>query len=298
MVVPTESELRVSELVLYLAGRPIPGQAVQSIGPERAIWSVATTEDGGVDSTLVANYRVVEFALSRNPVSRDAWAEVWRLVSSDQGDSVTVGVGPGGGPEYAVWNERAQARFVKQVAPLRSWGLVLVLLAGLVVWSFTLTREPGGGGAPRSLAKVVMWFWFWTIFASFLLIWLITGEFNGILTGQALILMGVQAATSSGSESINLHNLGGRATVSVHPAIGKRVPKTLHDLLADGSNAYRLHRMQNLIWHVTLAVIFIRHVYENLWMPEFDDTFLVLLGISNGLYLGLKISEIPKALVK
>jgi hypothetical protein len=30
-------------------------------------------------------------------------------------------------------------------------------------------------------------------------------------------------------------------------------------------------------------------------MPEFENTLLVLIGISNGLYLGFKIPETPKS---
>jgi hypothetical protein len=45
------------------------------------------------------------------------------------------------------------------------------------------------------------------------------------------------------------------------------------------------------VWTVVLSIVFIKQVYENLAMPEFNTTLMGLLGLSAGTYLGLKIPE-------
>jgi len=62
------------------------------------------------------------------------------------------------------------------------------------------------------------------------------------------------------------------------------------DLLTDDGGA-ALHRFQMAVWTLVIAAMFIHDVYVNLAMPNFPDTLLGLMGISNGLYVGLKIPE-------
>jgi hypothetical protein len=51
------------------------------------------------------------------------------------------------------------------------------------------------------------------------------------------------------------------------------------------------HRFQMATWTLVLSLVFIKGVYENLAMPEFNTTLMGLLGLSAGTYLGLKIPE-------
>jgi len=62
------------------------------------------------------------------------------------------------------------------------------------------------------------------------------------------------------------------------------------DLLSD-VNGITLHRFQMLVWTLTLGIVFIIGVYQNLAMPQFDPPLLALMGISSGVYLGFKIPE-------
>jgi hypothetical protein len=43
-------------------------------------------------------------------------------------------------------------------------------------------------------------------------------------------------------------------------------------------------------WNLVFGVIFVRAVYYKLAMPEFSNDQLLLMGISNGTYLGFKWS--------
>jgi hypothetical protein len=45
---------------------------------------------------------------------------------------------------------------------------------------------------------------------------------------------------------------------------------------------------------IVLAFVFVRAVYVDALMPDFDATLLGLLGISSGTYLGFKFPETAK----
>ena len=51
------------------------------------------------------------------------------------------------------------------------------------------------------------------------------------------------------------------------------------------------HRLQVVIWTMVLGVVFVQTVAQVMSMPEFPETLLTLLGISNATYLGFKIPE-------
>jgi hypothetical protein len=64
------------------------------------------------------------------------------------------------------------------------------------------------------------------------------------------------------------------------------------DLLSD-ENGISFHRLQMALWTLVLVVVFIRAVYSDILMPDFDATLLGLIGISSGTYLGFKFPEKP-----
>jgi hypothetical protein len=65
------------------------------------------------------------------------------------------------------------------------------------------------------------------------------------------------------------------------------------DILSDG-DGISFHRFQIVVWTVVFASIFVRSVYRDLAMPDFDASLLGLMGISSGTYLGFKFPEAPK----
>lgn len=62
------------------------------------------------------------------------------------------------------------------------------------------------------------------------------------------------------------------------------------DISDDGSGV-SVHRLQVILWTIILGAVFIRSVAQSMSIPEFPDTLLVLIGISNGIYLGFKFPE-------
>ena len=63
------------------------------------------------------------------------------------------------------------------------------------------------------------------------------------------------------------------------------------DLLSD-ENGISFHRLQMATWTIVLVMVFVRAVFTDLIMPEFDVTLLGLMGISSGTYLGFKLPEV------
>jgi hypothetical protein len=64
----------------------------------------------------------------------------------------------------------------------------------------------------------------------------------------------------------------------------------LRDILSD-ENGISFHRLQIVGWTVVLVGVFIRTVWRDVAMPDFDATTLGLMGISSGTYLGFKIPK-------
>jgi hypothetical protein len=51
------------------------------------------------------------------------------------------------------------------------------------------------------------------------------------------------------------------------------------------------HRVQMVLWTLVLGAFFVWNVMDVISMPEFSNTLLILMGITNGTYLGFKTQE-------
>ena len=98
------------------------------------------------------------------------------------------------------------------------------------------------------------------------------------------------APTTSDAEKAEVTQKINAQAQNAKPARGK--DKWLVDVLSD-ANGLSFYRFQVFIWTIILGGFFIWHVANELSMPEFDTTLLLLMGISNGTYLGFKIPEDP-----
>ena len=52
-----------------------------------------------------------------------------------------------------------------------------------------------------------------------------------------------------------------------------------------------MHRVQFGLWTLVLMVVFIYEVFQNVSMPDYGTSLLALMGVSSGVYAGLKIPE-------
>ena len=79
-----------------------------------------------------------------------------------------------------------------------------------------------------------------------------------------------------------------RVVVVVRPA-PSTTGRWWKDILMD-EEGVNFHRFQMAAWTLVLGIVFLRQVYDELAMPEFNASLLALIGISSGTYLGLKIT--------
>lgn len=169
------------------------------------------------------------------------------------------------------------------------FGAILVIAVWCILYllgkNSGMVRDRGGPGTTLkdrtfSLARVQMAWWFAIILASYIFLWVVTGEMAS-LSIQALSLMGISGA--SGLVSAGLDK-------SKQAALPKSRGRFFEDLLTD-AEGITLHRFQMLVMTVVIGIFFADHVATQLTMPEFDANTLALLGISAGTYLGFKVPE-------
>jgi len=168
-----------------------------------------------------------------------------------------------------------------------------------------LMDHPGG---QYSLGKSQMAFWGLLVLLSFLGV-LVNTHLIVFIPQQVLILLGISGATGLGAIVIsNGKKAAEIATLEEKLKSGDPDPKAtearlkelhkptlksrsfLHDICDDG-NGISFHRLQTVLWTLTLGGIFITSVIHTISMPEFPDSLLTLMGISNSIYLGFKFPE-------
>jgi hypothetical protein len=173
-----------------------------------------------------------------------------------------------------------------------------------------------------SLGKSQMAFWGLLVLLCFVGVFILTGTMERI-PPQTLILLGISAATGLGavlignSKKSEFHttieglkreqqNLAGQPVTPENTAHVEAINLEIEglkkqmqsvpskgfwrDILDDG-NIPSFHRFQVVLWTVVLGAVFVRSVAQVMSMPEFSETLLTLLGISNATYLGFKIPE-------
>lgn len=183
---------------------------------------------------------------------------------------------------------------VSAIICLLALGLLLYLgrktnlLRDAVIITSTSTKGvPLTDLRPFSLGRCQMAFWLFLITSAFLLIWIATGQFNGILTSDSLVLLGICGTTGLAAIGVDeIKGSQGRYGASTSQGFFRDI------LCADGGPA--LHRVQSFIWTIVLGSVFVRSAYASLQLPQFDATLLTMIGISGGLYIGFKFPEQKK----
>jgi hypothetical protein len=130
-----------------------------------------------------------------------------------------------------------------------------------------------------SLGRTQMALWLALATAGFIFLWLTLGLYLHVITTAILVLLGINGAT-------------GLAAVAID---GSTPPKAQSkgfwaDILSDATGP-QVHRVQVVIWTGILGTIFVWNILRNFVFVEFDTNLLLLMGISNAMYLGFKAKE-------
>jgi hypothetical protein len=170
------------EIIMFLNGRPVTGEYPEVILPEE---------------------QLVQFHISRAAGgNEDLWGDLLgEPTSFTKPVQVSLGLEKG----YPL-----QGAQTLEFIVIQEWGfwscflLVAAVLLSILYLGHrtTLLRASGPNRADKklpaySLGRVQMAFWFVMVMTSFLLIWLITGEYSTI-TSSTLVLIGIGAGTALG----------------------------------------------------------------------------------------------------
>lgn len=146
---------------------------------------------------------------------------------------------------------------------------------------------------PYSLSRFQFLIWLIVIFFGILHIWIITDVLTSP-SGSSLFLIGISGGTFYISKLLDKSPAAtandGPTTVANFIAEDQKSKGLLNDILSDGKSI-SLHRLQLVLFTVFLAGYFVLEVINNLIMPQFDQTMLTLMGISNATYAGIKTTE-------
>lgn len=112
-------------------------------------------------------------------------------------------------------------------------------------------------------------------------------QLQAAATGTAAAL---EIAAAIAPKLARLEELKAQLAVPVVPPESNR--RWYLDLLSD-EKGISFHRLQIAIWTLVLVIVFVKAVYQDILMPDFDTTLLGLMGISSGTYLGFKLPEKP-----
>ncbi len=172
-------------------------------------------------------------------------------------------------------------------------GFILMSITGVFIFVlcfYKLIRKSnmlrgGSDGTPYSLSQAQLAFWSLIISISYIYIYATTQNIPEFPV-KVLWLLGISITTTGGAKIID----------------NNKKPENYKYLKSKGfwvdifSDNYgiNIHRFQMIIWTLIMGVIFVITVIKEQKMIEFHDQLLMLMGISSGAYLGLKIPENEK----
>jgi hypothetical protein len=245
---------------------------------------------------------LVVFDVARSADDAAVWSKIigqLNWVKAGLGVAVHVGVGTDKDGEYNYSNAETPTSLELMMVDLVSLILgalsfCFAVLALVCVAQISAILRDGGVNSKFSLARVQMAFWLYLITAAFVFIWLVTGDYNGVLTPQSLTLIGISSTTALMAISIGdgatVAPVAAPAATGAAAAIWAAFEKFLTDILSD-ADGVALHRLQIVVWTLILGAVFFAEIFRSFRLPTFDSNLLILMGISGVTYVGFKFQE-------
>jgi hypothetical protein len=304
----------LNELVLYLNGRALPGTHPFVSDPKFV--------ENGIEATDL------QFRLARDlstAEGRSAWKEL--ISGTGQEKRVTVSAGLPDGPPLPSRITVDFSRF-----PKYAWAWSLVLLAlfacGFFVVAFRTgalrDKEPAGDDVRDalqrafSLSRFQAALWLVVVVYVYVVIFVSTGEFNGVVPESVLALLGISAGTFVSGAVIDRNRVREKTTEQqkLDQEFTKRGTTNDEELarewkrledertvsksegfwrdILNNANGTGLHRLQLLVWTFVMLGVFVVYAWRAFAMVDFDSTVLGLLGISAAAFAGTKTAETKK----
>ncbi len=184
------------------------------------------------------------------------------------------------------------------------WVVFAILLALVIFFDrkYLLLRDKSKAQhPPYSFSRVQLTWWTLIVFSSFISIIFTNADHNiPQLWESTLYLLGISSATTASAAVIDS---GSRAKEAENPSVTMAQDDESDgfflDILSDQTGV-NIHRFQAVILNIVFGVWFISKVTSklnagtadiNLIMPDISQNDLILLGLSSGIYAGLKLTE-------
>jgi hypothetical protein len=152
------------------------------------------------------------------------------------------------------------------------------------------TNEVLRSEIPYSLARTQLAFWTLVVVFSLIFIWFNTDTL-GYITTTAITLLGISGGTSVVAKIIDTSHKNTSQLISAQQFKDNyKSQGLLTDIMSD-EKGISVHRFQLVLFTLGLGIYFIWHVIYYLQMPDYSTTLLMLIGVSNTTYAGLKINE-------
>lgn len=216
-----------------------------------------------------------------------------------RGEDIRISVGKKGGTAIES-AETIQLSFYTKDRIFISWLAVILIALILYLLVDKVFKKQGANGLLKngygkySLSRFVVIFWTSIILFTTIYFLINTGHLPKV-TDTILGLLGISVASSVGAQVAN--SMSGDKTKTKgaeSEGSGQQEPKPKpappsKSMLTNGfSSDLRIDRLQALSFNLIYGGYFIYEMVFRFYQPEFDTNTLLLLGISNGLYVGIK----------
>lgn len=254
-----------------------------------------TTIVGDVIDDSTINF-TMDSTLDATDQDKDFWASEYKTALKEDGRVKSVlKIGKKDGSLISKPYEGIYVNIYNQKMKLIiSW--IFIILSLVLIWAAmktdilrencqcNCTDKTKKGRKPFSLSRSQMALWTIIVAFSFTYIYLITGEMPDITEGT-LILLGISSTTTLGGSLIDSNDKTAKKENA--PADRCCSEGFIIDILSDGGMP-GIHRLQNVLFTIILAIIYINNAVNDLELTNFSTNLLLLMGISSGTYLGVK----------
>jgi hypothetical protein len=298
----TQGEVSLRSILVVTVAGLADAAKTKSINPNQLYlvangWALKGVVPVRVDLSHDQIYYLLDPASGGSTAARQADAQSWsKIIGSNTSGSTLLIVSLANDSVEIKGATPAQSTITLRI--FDPWSalfalIVVVIMGGLLIWlcaTTSIVRDrattaPPTSGAAYSLARCQLAFFSFVIIATFIFIWLATGSFNGVLTAQCLVLLGISTATTAGSTIIDSDKSNKGAPPPAHVNF-------FSDILTD-STGITVYRFQVLVWTLLMGAMFVLSAFQQLTLPVFDNNLLILSGLSSATYIGLKIPESP-----
>jgi hypothetical protein len=194
----------------------------------------------------------------------------------------SISICTSGNPPLPTKVKNFEFHFTSPMIGIYSLILVIVIFGSFfILVKYTNIIRVGDKNTSYSLAMSQLAFWTLLISTSVIYIWLTTTKLPN-LTPSTLALLGISIATTAGAKVITYSR-------QENPEEAKS-ENFFIDILSDFKNV-NIYRFQMFIWTLILGFIYVQKVIYYQQIPEFSETYLMLMGISSGAYVLLKATD-------